>query len=47
MDSPNALGAIMLSNGNNHGILQGQIGRSLSNERNGAWATNNNPKGVQ
>lgn len=37
----------MLSNGNNHGILQGQIGRSLSNERNGAWATNNNPKSVQ
>ena len=38
----------MLSSSNNHGILQGQIGRSLSNERSNAWgAPNNSIKGVQ
>ena len=35
----------MLSSGN-HGILQGQIGRSLSNERSGAWGAGNHAKGV-
>ena len=43
-ESPAQLGSLMLTGANQNGILQGTIGRSLSNERGSAWGPNNSMK---